>query len=138
MVTQPSAAERYMAILAVHVEPMDLPTEKNGEYQVSELVCKGHHPANVLTYAWNDETHEERDKTDGKVLMQPYPSDADCFQAPCPDEHPNGNQEQNNPHEASEDIPSLFHEILERHSLFHTVTKIPNPLESVKNLFTFD
>lgn len=77
MIAEPAATEGDMAVLLVHVEPMDLPAEKNGEEKVGELVGERHHPADVPPDAGDDETHEERDETDTQVSMQPNPPEAD-------------------------------------------------------------
>ena len=82
MIAEPSAAEGDVAVFIVDIEPMDLPTEQEGEDQVGELVGEGHHPADILADAGDDETHKEdddADEADSEIFVKPDSAEAGSF-----------------------------------------------------------
>ena len=138
-IAEPAAAEGDVAVFLFDIEPMDLPAEQQREEKVGEFVGEGHHPADVPPDAGDDETHEEGGEADAEIQMQPDPSGADRFQSAGLDKHCDGDHQQQRPQHAREPVQRLAGDGLETlpFFLFHTETKIPNPLDSAKNLFTF-
>ena len=67
VIAEPTVAVRHVAVLTVHLEPVDLPEEKDGEYKVGELMRELHQPEEVVPQAGNQEHCEERYETDSQV-----------------------------------------------------------------------
>lgn len=62
-----------MAVLVVHVEPVDLPEEKAREDQVGKLVGEGHHPAGIVPHARYQIEDEECRESYNQVPMEMDP-----------------------------------------------------------------
>ena len=136
-VAEPSAAEGNMAVLVVHVEPVYLPEEKDGEDQMGEFVRERHHPTGVVPRAGKQVQEEEGDKADAQVTVELHPGGRDGFQSYGSRKDSNGKKHECGQQDAVDDMEHLSEGLQDSFSFRIHMTKISIPLISAKKLFTF-